>query len=198
MQACPSHNRLPAPASTYCRNWRAWPQLVLVRQVLAKEKMKVQMIELKEVRTDREFQTAAELFKEYVSQLGVDLSFQNFDQEVKDLSQEYSRPDGILFIAWQNEQTPLGCFGIRKLEDSVCELKRMYVSAQARGLGIGRQLLRKAVAAGRELGYTTMRLDTLPKMAAAMNLYEKEEFYEIAPYRFNPIAGTKYLEVKLK
>ena len=156
------------------------------------------MIALKEVQTDKDYQLAVDLFKEYASQLGVDLAFQNFNKEIENITQEYARPDGTIVIAYQDEKTPLGCFGIRKLQDSTCELKRMYLRTEARGLGIGRQLLRKALEVGKELGYTHMRLDTLPTMLSAIRLYEKEGFYEIAPYRFNPIQGTKYMEVQLK
>ncbi|QHT65564.1 GNAT family N-acetyltransferase [Rhodocytophaga rosea] len=155
------------------------------------------MIEIKEVQTENEYLVAADLFKEYASQLGVDLSFQNFNKEIENISQEYARPYGALFIAYTDDKIPMGCFGIRKLENSICELKRMYLRTEARGLGLGRQLLRKAINVGKELGYAKMRLDTLPTMLSAIHLYTNEGFYEIAPYRFNPITGTKYMEVNL-
>ena len=73
----------------------------------------------------------------------------------------------------------------------------MYLKASVRGMGIGKLLLTKAIKAGKELGYNTMRLDTLPSMQSAIGLYQKMGFYEIPPYRFNPIAGTKYFEIQL-
>ncbi len=154
-------------------------------------------MELKEAKSDSEYKTAIQLFKEYVSQIGVDLEFQNFNEEIENIKSLYSRPKGVLFIALDDKRSPLGCVGIRKLENSICELKRMYLKEEARGLGIGKQLLKKAIEVGEELGYQKMRLDTLPIMHSAIDLYKRTGFYEIEPYRFNPIKGTKYFEIKL-
>lgn len=155
------------------------------------------MIELIEVQSDKEFTTARKLFKEYASQIGVDLSFQKFDEEIRDIEQQYSRPDGILFIACDIDAHPIGCFGIRRFEDSICELKRMYVKKEARGHGVGKELLAKAIDIAKELTYKKMRLDTLPSMESAIGLYKKTGFYEIEAYRFNPIEGTKYFEIQV-
>lgn len=155
------------------------------------------MVELLEARSDKEFETAVFLFKEYASQLGVDLSFQKFDKEILEIKQQYSRPTGILYIAYDMDENSLGCFGIRRFTDSICELKRMYVKKETRGRGIGKQFLHKAQEVARELNYQAMRLDTLPTMKSAIGLYKKIGFYEIDAYRFNPIEGTKYFEIQL-
>ena len=155
------------------------------------------MVKLLAVKTDKAYQIAVNLFKEYASQIGVDLSFQNFNQELADIKSQYARPKGVLYIAYDKEQQPIGCFGIRVYEDSICELKRMYLKSHYRGLGIGKKLLLKSIQAGKELGYTKMRLDTLPSMKSAINLYKSIGFYEISAYRFNPIEGTKYFEIVL-
>ncbi len=84
------------------------------------------MIELIEVKSDESYQIATELFKEYAAQIGVDLTFQNFNQELANIKQQYGRPKVILYIAYDKVQTPIGCFGIRPFEDAICELKRMY------------------------------------------------------------------------
>ena len=155
------------------------------------------MVELLEVETDKAYQIATSFFKEYAAQIGVDLSFQNFNQELVDLKSQYARPLGVLYIAYDQEQKPIGCFGIRPFEDSICELKRMYLKSTHRGLGIGKKLLLQSIKTGKELGYTKMRLDTLPTMQSAIRLYTSIGFYEIPPYRFNPIEGTKYFEITL-
>lgn len=154
------------------------------------------MIILKEVKSTEEYQVAAQLFKEYATQLNVDLSFQNFEQELLDIKIQYVRPKGIIYLAY-DERKPVGCFGIRAFEGDICELKRMYLKTEMRGKGIGKQLLEKSIAVGKELGYLRMRLDTLPSMQSAIGLYQKMGFYEIEPYRFNPIEGTMYFEIKL-
>ncbi|MBK8292251.1 MAG: GNAT family N-acetyltransferase [Flammeovirgaceae bacterium] len=154
------------------------------------------MLTLEEASTEKDYLIASELFTEYVERLGIDISFQNFDQELANLSGMYAKPQGVLIIALENEK-PIGCFGIRKLEDSVGELKRMYIREQARGFGIGKKLLLRSIEEATLLGYKKMRLDTLSSMHAAIHLYQQAGFYEIEPYRFNPTQGAKYFEIVL-
>ncbi len=137
------------------------------------------------------------LFKEYALMLDVDLEFQNFGKEIKNLEVIYSKPYGVAFLITENYNNPIGCFAIRRFEDAICELKRMYIKIEFRRLGIGEKMIKRAIKEGKRLGYKKIRLDTLPKMNAAINLYRKVGFYEIQPYRFNPIEGTKYFEIGL-
>ena len=155
------------------------------------------MIRIVEASSDIEFELAGQLFQEYARQLGFDLSFQDFGNELREMKQQYSRPNGMVAIAYNDENQPIGCFGIRHFEHSICELKRMYIKKTFRGLGFGKQLISRAVQFGTELGYKKMRLDTIPSMEAAIHLYENLGFYEIDAYRFNPIVGTRYYELQL-
>ncbi len=155
------------------------------------------MTTLTEAKSDSDFQIAVQLFKEYASEIGIDLEFQNFSKELENLKDQYSRPKGAIFIVRHNTSSVSGCFGIRALEGLICELKRMYLKTEARGFGIGKLMLEKSIAIGKELGYQKMRLDTLSTMYSAIELYKKTGFYEIKPYRFNPIKGAKYFEIGL-
>ncbi len=155
------------------------------------------MVLLREVTSKKDFDTASLLFREYAEQLGIDLSFQNFDKEIQELRSQYIRPDGSLFIAWDREHNAMGCIAIRKLEESICELKRMYVKPTYRVLGIGQKLLAKTLETAKALGYQKMRLDTLASMEPALALYTKAGFYEIEAYRYNPVEGAKYFEISL-
>lgn len=132
------------------------------------------------------------LFREYAASLDVDLTFQNFDDEVQQLEAWY---EAILLGRIGEE--PAGCVALRRIEPHICEMKRLFVRDAFRGLGIGRALALAMIDEASRRGYAHMRLDTLPSMHTAMALYEELGFREIAPYRFNPIAGSRFLELAL-
>jgi ribosomal protein S18 acetylase RimI-like enzyme len=137
------------------------------------------------------------LFRAYAEWIAVDLSFQNFNKEFASLPGDYAPPDGALLLAIY-EGKPAGCVALRKFSDDICEMKRLYVSADFQGAGVGRRLVDEIIAEGKRLGYAKMRLDTMPKMASAQKLYRKLGFKEIEPYRFNPVACTVFMELDLR
>lgn len=145
-----------------------------------------------------DIQTVAALFRAYAGGLGVSLCFQGFDEELAGLPGKYApERGGALLLARAPDGAPLGCVGLRALGDGACEMKRLYVAPQARGLGLGRALAQAIVAEGRRLGYREIRLDTLPTMTEAQGLYRALGFRDIAPYYDNPVAGALWLALKL-
>ncbi len=144
-----------------------------------------------------DIEAARALFLEYEKSLGIDLAFQDFDRELADLPGEYSPPSGALLLA-VDDGVVTGCVAIRPFDGlNVAELKRLYVRPSARGHGLGLRLAGAAIAAAREVGYTAIRLDTLPTMMSAQALYRRLGFRAIDPYRLNPIPGTSYWELRL-
>ncbi len=139
---------------------------------------------------------ARALFLEYAQALGVDLSYQGFDRELAELPGDYARPAGRLLAARLCDET-VGCVALRPAGGEACEMKRLFVRPGHRGLGAGRALTEAAIAGAREAGYTSMRLDTLPQMAAAQAMYETLGFREIEPYYPSPVPGTRFLELDL-
>jgi putative acetyltransferase len=141
---------------------------------------------------DGDLDTARLLFREYADSLGFDLSFQDFDRELAELQDFYVR----ILLAEEGGE-PAGCVALRDLGGGVCEMKRLYVRPAFRGRGLGRRLAEAVITQARRLGQTRMRLDTTPEMGPAQALYEELGFREIEPYRHNPIAGTRFLELVL-
>ena len=140
---------------------------------------------------------ARELFQEYAQSLGVNLCFQNFEQELAGLPGHYAPPGGRLLLAEYDGQ-PAGCVALHKWDDGICEMKRLYLRPSFRGKGLGRAIAEKIITDARSIGYQRMRLDTIePLMKDAVEMYRKLGFREIAPYRPNPIAGAMYMELQL-
>jgi ribosomal protein S18 acetylase RimI-like enzyme len=137
------------------------------------------------------------LFVEYSESLGVDLCFQGFAEELARLPGEYARPTGRLILAFDGEHA-VGCGALRRIDDRVCEMKRVYLRPSARGRGAGRQLIDELIEMARVIGYDRMRLDTLPSMTRAKAIYRSLGFREIAPYRANPVPGALFLELDLR
>jgi ribosomal protein S18 acetylase RimI-like enzyme len=149
-------------------------------------------------RTAAEFQDAVRLFGAYAGTLGVDLSFQNFEDELENMPGEYAPPKGELLLARAVDGEAVGCVALRPLDSpGCCEMKRLYVARKGRRLGAGKALVEAIIQEAVNKGYTEMRLDTLPSMAAALSLYAEAGFERIKPYYASPIPGAVFLAKKL-
>jgi putative acetyltransferase len=151
------------------------------------------------------------LFQEYAESLSFNLCFQSFAEELARLPGEYAPWTGMLLLGLADDQ-PAGCVALHRLEgemagahgelfggSDVCEMKRLYVRPQFRGCGLGRELVAAILNCAAAIGYHRVRLDTVPsEMGAAVEMYRKIGFTEIAPYRSNPIPGAKYMELDVR
>lgn len=161
------------------------------------------------------------IFRDYAAALGVDLCFQNFEDELATLPGDYAEPRGTLLLALvdvADARGPLadspvlrradgrqahvaGCGALRPLDaadyPNAAEMKRLYVRPGFRGLGLGRQMAEALLDAARSAGYGCVLLDTLDDMESARALYEDLGFEEVPPYYHNPIAGAHYLKADL-
>lgn len=153
-------------------------------------------MKIRRAETPEEIEEVRRLFGEYEDHLGVDLCFQNFEEELAGLPGKYGPPNGTLLIGFK-EGEAAGCVALRELGPGLCEMKRLFVRPEYRGAGFGRLLALTAIDTARKLGYSVMRLDTLDKLKEAMRLYESLGFRRTEPYYENPLPGAVYWELDL-
>lgn len=150
------------------------------------------------VKTERDYRQLAGLFREYEKDLGFELTFQNFEDELRQLPQMYGPPKGEAFLLKDKDDLYFGCVAVRKLEEGVGEIKRMYIRPAWRGRGYGKVLMDVSLEAAKILGYKKVRLDTLDSMQSALAVYRKAGFYEIPKYRENPFGNAVFMEKELR
>lgn len=154
------------------------------------------MISIEQATTAESILHVRNLFLEYQAALGIDLGFQDFENELANLPGQYVAPGGRLLLACA-ESTVAGCVALRPLAGDACEMKRLFVRPAYRAAGVGKMLAERVIAEARSIGYRRMCLDTLPSMGRAQKLYETLGFRDIEAYRYNPVAGTRYLGLDL-
>lgn len=155
------------------------------------------MITVISAQTKEQIETIRTLFTEYQQWLNFSLCFQGFDKELAELPGKYSQPKGRLYLA-EYDGAIAGCIALRPMEeDGICEMKRLYVREEFRGKGIGKILTDKILVDAKEIGYHTMRLDTLQRMETARSLYKKLGFNVIPAYYNNPMEEVVYMEKQL-
>jgi ribosomal protein S18 acetylase RimI-like enzyme len=136
------------------------------------------------------------MLREYVEWIGLDLAFQDINEELDGLPGEYAPPRGALFVAVEGPLY-LAMIALRPLDDRTAEMKRLYVRPDARGRGLARQLIARLCDEAKRLNYSEIRLDTLPKMGEAQSIYETHGFVDIEPYYETPITGTRFMSKKI-
>lgn len=146
--------------------------------------------------TAGQYAAAAKLFTDYQQFLGIDLAFQGFEDELKQLPDMYGAPNGALLLAEDNGQY-IGCVAVRTKGEGVCEMKRLYVTDAAKGKGAGRKLAVAIVEIAAKMGFKKMLLDTLERLTPALQLYQSLGFVEINAYYHNPLESVIYMEKQL-
>ena len=147
----------------------------------------------KKLETEAEIIEVKNLILEYIKWLNTDLCFQNIDDELNYFPDKYKEPEGTFIIAKENNKV-VGIIGLKKLENKICEMKRLFVSDNYKGKGIGKRLVEIIIKEAKIKQYERIRLDTLDTMETALKIYYKNDFYKIEPYYNNPVDGAVYLE----
>lgn len=169
-----------------------------VRLVVTRHKMNIKIVFGYELKNE-----IKELFTEYTdflvsgdSEFKKYLEIQKYDHEVENLEEKYGLPKGRLYVAYF-ENKAAGCIALRSLNDTQCEMKRLYVRPEFRGKGIAKILTEKIISDAKEIGYSSMLLDTLPFLTTAIEMYKKIGFYEIECYNDSPLDNTIYMKLDL-
>lgn len=143
-----------------------------------------------------DLQDVISIFREYVRSPTVSLDFQEYEAEFAELPGKYAAPEGRLLLAHEAGAV-LGCAALRRVDESTCEMKRVYVRPAARGSNLGRLLVEAIVREARLAGYSRICLDVLPEFTAAQRLYESMGFEPAQPVSFNPVPGARFLALAL-
>jgi putative acetyltransferase len=152
------------------------------------------------VKSPQEIDEVRRLFREYEASLNVDLCFQQFEFELTNLPGKYAPPSGTLLLAMDGQKA-MGCGALRNIDSiqyRTCEMKRLYVRPEARGVGLGKQIARRLIQEAVRLGYSAMVLDTLDRLEAAIKIYKSLGFVRTEPYYDNPLSGVVYWKLDLR
>lgn len=137
------------------------------------------------------------LFREYVEALGEDLAYQGFEEELRGLPGKYAPTAGGSLHLALVDGVPAGCVAMRRIDDTECEMKRLFVRPGFRGMKLGSRLVETVLDTARSRGYRTMKLDTLERLEAARKLYNSHGFHECAAYIYNPLPGALFMKIEL-
>jgi GNAT superfamily N-acetyltransferase len=100
---------------------------------------------------------------------------------------ELRAPAGLLLVAYLRGK-PIGCAALKLHRNSVAEIKRMWVSPQARGLGVGRRLLSELEKFAKKAGSKVLHLETNRTLVEAIKLYRNSGYTEVKPFNDEPYA----------
>lgn len=195
-----THNfRVDNPTIHWTSNWTltAPNTLTVADTVINMVNKPIENVQVVRVRTEEDLEATIYLFHEYIQWLDLDLAFQGLDVEMSSMPGKYAPPRGELLLAKDISCGALGCVAIRPLSEQVCEMKRLYVVNAAKGLGIGRRLVTAVIKIAFDIGYQEIRLDTLPRMTAALAIYRSCGFVEIPAYYNTPLPDTHFLSLDL-
>jgi len=140
---------------------------------------------------------ALSIWREFVASPSVSLDYQGNEAEFAALPGKYAPPQGRLLLA-DADSSIMGCIALRKVDDAICEMKKLYVRPAARGFGLGVRLIERLIAEARTAGYAEMRLDVLPEFVRARQIYAEFGFTPSDPVSFNPVPGAEFLGLSLR
>jgi GNAT superfamily N-acetyltransferase len=141
-------------------------------------------------------QALLDIWREFVASPSVSLAHQNNEAEFAALPGKYAPPGGLVLLA-EADGRLAGTVAMRRVDERICEMKRLYVRPVGRGRSLGRQLVARLIEEARAVGYAEMRLDVLAEFTWARALYREFGFTAAEPISYNPLPGTDFLGLTL-
>jgi putative acetyltransferase len=126
----------------------------------------------------------------YFRFLGEEVDAAGLDHDVADWQTEYDGAAGVMLIVIDPAGRVVGTAAVRRLAPDVTELKRMWLRPDHRGRGVAAGLMDRVLEEARALGGRVLRLDSEARLEAAVRLYRRYGFQEIADYNGNPRADV--------
>ncbi|MFN6516001.1 MAG: GNAT family N-acetyltransferase [Nostoc sp. CreGUA01] len=117
----------------------------------------------------------------FSQKFNINIDVNAFSEQYITQLDEFVPPSGRLLLG-EYESQIAGCACLRKINQDICEIKRMYVKPEFRRKGIGRALLQTIINEANDIGYSKIRLDTAPYAKEAHRLYRAFGFQNIEPY----------------
>lgn len=160
------------------------------------------MLEIFAAKTDEDIEIVKGLLEEYLaSMLELDgpvhtREVEAHKHQINNPGDYFGPPDGCLLVA-KYKKEPAGCVALRKLNNDICEMKRLYVKPEFRGLKIGKKLAEHVIEQARRIGYERIRIHTITALERANSLYKSLGFNEIDPYEDTPREDAVFMELKL-
>jgi putative acetyltransferase len=133
--------------------------------------------------TNADCDRVAVLVSGVLTEFNLPFDLESKDADLKDLEESYLRSGGIFELLVDRRGNLLGTYGLFRLDDETCELRKMYFVPEIRGLGLGRSVLERAVDHARRLGFRKIVLETISVLKDAIRLYTR--------FGFVPIAGAE-------
>lgn len=149
--------------------------------------------------TQADQSTVQQLWRDYAETIGIDLSFQAFDEELASLPGRYAQSQGGGIWLAKSADHYAGCVALYRKQETppIAEIKRLFVRPECQGQGLGKRLLVHAIEQARALGYVAVWLDSLARLEAANQLYQRLGFEQIDPYNDNPHGDVVYYGLSL-
>ncbi len=134
------------------------------------------------------------IYREYIHNTSTNLDFQNNEKDFLTLSEQYSESHSVIYLA-KHQGEVIGCGAYRRVNAEICEMKKVYVKPSYREKGIGVNIIKTVIEGAKRVSYRKICLDVLPEFSTAISIYENLGFKPSPPITFNPVAGTKFLEL---